>query len=165
MPSLAEKRAERAKKGTLSDANAAKLEQLARCCRSGDTKTVEDLIASGFDTNMSMGGDTYCAFRLSVEAGTTEVAKLLLENKADPNFCCVGDACPSLALTPLIHTAAKDGKPELVKLLLDYGANPLLVSDGRKPKTVASNDECYKLLRAAEVAELKKREEANASAA
>jgi len=54
------------------------------------------------------------------------IAALLLDHKADPN-CRVGEK----RLTPLM-AAAKNGRIEVVNLLLDRGADPMIVAeDGR----------------------------------
>ncbi|MFH1021403.1 MAG: ankyrin repeat domain-containing protein [Pseudomonadota bacterium] len=63
---------------------------------------------------------------LAVHKEDARIAALLLDYKADPN-CRVGKN----RLTPLM-AAAKNGRIEIVNLLLDRGADPRLVSeDGR----------------------------------
>ena len=48
--------------------------------------------------------------------GHTEIVKLLLNNKADPNICCEGRS-------PL-YSASLRGYTEIVKLLLNNKADP-----------------------------------------
>lgn len=59
-----------------------------------------------------------------------EAARLLLDEQADVNHRSQGD------LTAL-HVAASSGASEIVRLLLDRGADKSIVASGRRPGTAA----------------------------
>ena len=93
---------------------------------------VKVLIENGVDVNsVTSGGDTVLvsAFMLPLEPPNIDIIKLLLENGADADInkaCPIGDKEREPYITPLI--AAVSGthnkiNPEIIKLLIDYGAD------------------------------------------
>jgi ankyrin repeat protein len=99
-------------------------------------EAVEVLLAAGADPN---GLDYNEGFNGYVTAGppllqlpSRAIARALLRAGADPNY-----ADPETGLTPLI-SAAESNAPGLVRLLLQYGANPdIRLRDGRTAAQVA----------------------------
>merc|ERR1712224_216956 len=117
-----------------------------RAARMGLEEVEEVLKEPDFQINESVTGSENHVLRKAIEHGQTEVVKLMLEYKADPNIGNVGDSCPAVNHPPL-HAAAMNGFYDIVKLLLDAGANINVVVDGRKAKTVAKDKATYQLIR------------------
>ncbi|PVD26171.1 hypothetical protein C0Q70_13840 [Pomacea canaliculata] len=98
--------------------------QLIDCIRSKDTDALIDAIDNGFEVNfMDDVGQTLLNWASAF--GTQEMVEFLCERGADVNR---GLRSSSL------HYAACFGRPQIVKTLLSYGANPdLRDEDGKTP--------------------------------
>ncbi|XP_074662874.1 E3 ubiquitin-protein ligase HECTD1-like [Tubulanus polymorphus] len=98
--------------------------QLIDCIRSKDTDALIDAVDTGFDVNfMDDVGQTLLNWASAF--GTQEMVEFLCERSADVNR---GLRSSSL------HYAACFGRPQIVKTLLRYGANPdLRDEDGKTP--------------------------------
>jgi hypothetical protein len=90
--------------------------------------------------------DGYSPFMYAVVAGDLAMAKLLLQNKANPNFI-ISDNKFSKGETPLIF-ACRGGDLAMVQLLLQYGANMYLTAEDGTDAFKAAKDypEILKLL-------------------
>ena len=89
--------------------------------RTGGTiniKTVRDLLKSGANSNGVVGDVERPLLDIAILYGYTEIAELLLEYDADPNY---GDIHGNMA----IHLAISMGRIEIVKMLLDKGTTHL----------------------------------------
>ena len=84
----------------------------------GKKRTVEKLLAKGFDINHEFRGDT--ALSVAVQGGKQQILELLLAKGADVN---IGNP---------LGKAAGQGNIEIVQLLLEHGADPncLIVVSG-----------------------------------
>lgn len=122
-----------------------KNEQLFEAVRNNDISRAQNLLKLGTDVNYFMEAKSpYVKVNLLMSAvnnKSIEMAKLLLENKADVNW---KDSFNNLAIT----YAARSGNTEMVKLLLKYGAsvhdkdgngNPVLTAakESKNPETIA----------------------------
>ena len=98
----------------------------------GHYDIVKMLLAKGAEVNIySKNGLQVAPIHSAVSADNLEIARLLLENKADPNII------QSKGITPL-HEATQNGNPEMVELLLNYKADPQAkLSDGETPLDLA----------------------------
>lgn len=79
---------------------------------------LQELLAKGADPN-SRDTEGSTALQIAVEHEMTDIVKILLDNKADPNNVKDGS-------DPLLLKAASylPNNPEIVKMLLEHGANP-----------------------------------------
>jgi ankyrin repeat protein len=77
----------------------------------------EELVRHGADVN-ARSKTGFTALMFAAQQGDVVSARILLKAKANPN-----DAIPKSGATPLIIASAI-GKPDVVALLLDNGANP-----------------------------------------
>lgn len=96
--------------------------ELAAAVEREDVDGVEAALAAGADVDVMMtgdDGDMLTALMYSSLLGLEDIASVLLKNGADVN---VGMAKANF--TPL-HGAAFQGRPGVIKLLLDAGADPL----------------------------------------
>lgn len=111
--------------------------QLIDCIRSKDTDALIDAVDNGFEVNfMDDVGQTLLNWASAF--GTQEMVEFLCERGADVNR---GLRSSSL------HYAACFGRPQIVKTLLRYGANPdLRDEDGKTPldKARERNDEGHR---------------------
>lgn len=98
----------------------------------GHYDIVKMLLAKGAEVNIYSKNEMQVApIHSAVSADNLEIARLLLENKADPNLI------QSHGITPL-HEAAGNGSPEMVKLLLKYQADPEAhLTNGEMPEDLA----------------------------
>jgi len=87
-------------------------DRLPIAAHQGDYKTVEKLLAKGFDINRRCGDDT--ALSNAATAGREQIVELLLSHGADVNI--------SNPLGKAVQWG--NGNPKIVTLLLDHGANP-----------------------------------------
>lgn len=88
-----------------------------------NTIRLRDLLTKGADPNArDTEGST--ALQIAVEHEMTDIVRILLENKADPNNIKDGSS-------PLLLRAASylPKNPEIVKMLLEHGANPNVKQD------------------------------------
>ena len=85
---------------------------------------LKELLAKGADPN-SRDTEGSTALQKAVENGMTDIVKILLENKADPNNVKDGS-------DPLLLKAASylPDNTEIVKMLLQHGANPNVKQEG-----------------------------------
>ena len=126
------------------------LSDMLKAARLGDVAEVQAQMQAGMKPG-ACGMDGQTALHEAALWNRLEVAKLLLDANADPNV----DA--NVTHRPL-RLAAKRGQPEMVQLLVDYGANPTgkSVVTGTSIKTdTPVNDAgraCVKILQAAEAA-------------
>jgi len=99
----------------------------------GQYDVVKLLLAKGAEVNIySKNVMQVAPIHSAVTADNLEIARLLLENRADPNII------QSKGVTPL-HEAAQNGNPEMIELLLKYEADPeAKMSDGETPMDIAN---------------------------
>ena len=100
--------------------------------RKGDVAAVTSALDKGAAID-EMDGVT--ALYIACEVGNVELAKLLIDRKADVNLTV------SWQRTPL-YAANKGGYADIVKLLLDNGANPNQVAKAQTPLHVAAEKGC-----------------------
>jgi len=128
---------------------------LFRALQNNDPEVVQALLAKGADPNINTMG--YTAFLLAAGAGPTgrgggapanvQMMDLLIQHSADVNAKVTGTQTHSFNVsrapstnegTSALHEAARALRTDMVKYLLDHGANPeLLDADGKKPIDVA----------------------------
>ena len=111
-----------------------------------DDKAVRVLFHRGYKPDQGPTGCLSNCLQRAAYRGHLGVTRALLRGQVDPNE---GDGFKPL------HLATAGRHPMLVKLLLEYGADPMLGTTkcGMKPSTLAYNNghmESYKLLRKAE---------------
>ena len=87
----------------------------------GFADVVPILLRYGADPNKSDGDDGFSPLEKAIRKGFVDVVPTLLRYGADASE------------SPLLETAARDNKPALVALLLQFGADPDVVSDGVMP--------------------------------
>jgi ankyrin repeat protein len=109
-----------------------KNEQLFSAIQNNQKPQVEALLKAGCDVNYFKTGSPDIRVSLlmaAVNANYAEIAKLLLDNKADVNWK------DNLGNTAIMH-AAYAGNTDMVKLLISYGAS---VKDSNNNTTVLNN--------------------------
>ena len=94
---------------------------LEKAIRKGFVDVVSTLLRYGADPNKSDGDDGFSPLEKAIRKGFVDVVPTLLRYGADASE------------SPLLETAARDNKPALVALLLQFGADPDVVSDGVMP--------------------------------
>lgn len=98
-----------------------------------ETDVLYEFISKGVNFNFCVNDVT--PLYIACQEGYFEIAKLLIENDADINFCCDDKTSP-------LYGASMNGHIEIVKLLLEKGADPNLSRYDRKtPLFVASSQE------------------------
>ena len=88
-------------------------EEMRRAAIKGQADTVRVLVSKGANVNYKHGGWTVLMF--VAREGHTEVARILLENGADPN-------AKGRDGTSALTIAAEQGHVDIIKLLLTKGA-------------------------------------------
>lgn len=135
---------------------------LFRAVQNDDMEVIQALLAKGADPNINTMG--YTAFLLAAGAGpggrggnaqaNMQILDLMIQHSADVNarvtgVCCGPDKLYSYEVsrenmgnkepaskdgTSALHEAARAGRTDLVKYLLDHGADPKLVdANGKMP--------------------------------
>ncbi len=126
---------------------------LFRAVQGNDLQVIQALLAKGANPNINSMGFTPFLIAAGVGPGgrggngggaaNTAILDLMMQHDADVNAKVTGTKMYSMNVsraasnnegTTALHTAAQAGKPELVKYLLDKGANPnVLDANGKKP--------------------------------
>ena len=130
---------------------------LFRAVQNNDVEVIQALLAKGADPNINTMG--YTAFLLAAGAGPAarggigggnggvqvnmQILDLMTQHAADVNAKVTGTQTYSFNVsrapsnnegTSALHEAARVARTDLVKYLLDHGANPeILDADGKKP--------------------------------
>jgi uncharacterized protein len=93
----------------------------------GRTRGLEELLDGEPGLVTSWSKDGFTALHLAAFFGEEEAAKILLERGAEVNVVARN---PNIVVTPLHSAAAGGYHPEIVKLLLEHGADPNAAQDG-----------------------------------
>jgi ankyrin repeat protein len=88
-------------------------------CAVGDPDRVEELVEADPTLVRAIAADGFFGLALAAFFGHADVARLLIERRADVNRRSEHE---HLKVTPL-HAAASGGHPEIVRMLLDAGAD------------------------------------------
>jgi len=91
---------------------------------------VKSLLAAGASP-IAKHGDEFCPLQTACDRGNMRVAKLLLAAGANPDSQMPGGASKLKQGSPLF-SAVSSNKPEMVALVLSYGANPNIWDENRK---------------------------------
>ena len=97
---------------------------LVTAAQDNDLETVKNLLREGADVNAQEENDGITALHAAVESGNIEIARELLQAGAKPN------ARTATRHTPLMSLDG-DATPELVRLLLTYGAKVNSTDDAK----------------------------------
>ena len=104
---------------------------LLSAAKQENLELVKEAIAEGADVNAKINNST--ALHIISQSGNTEIAKVLIDNKADVNIKV------KTGITPLM-VASYYGNRDIVKLLLDNGANAnIFAQNGDTPLSIAEN--------------------------
>jgi hypothetical protein len=95
----------------------------------GDEASVKKLIQRGVSVNLVVPGEGHTALHQAVATKNLAMTRLLLDGKARTDVAGRYGVPRAIREFPL-HRAVTAGSPQLVKLLLDKGANPNAVDDG-----------------------------------
>jgi ankyrin repeat protein len=111
--------------------------QLVKAIKNGDVKEVEKLIAAGADVNEEYNKSPHNPpLYFAIKANNLDITRLLLKSGADANRCCIlyNAMNATSSCWRLIFYAVGTKNPEMVKLLISYGAD-ISVSDNHKFQT------------------------------
>ncbi|KAL7928911.1 ankyrin repeat-containing domain protein [Trichoderma chlorosporum] len=95
---------------------------LYNACFRGNWNMAKTLLELGADPNSGIGerpNSRWAPLVIAADLGNIKTAEILLEHHADPNICGPGDQD-----TPLWFAATSKGSVDLVRLLLEKGADP-----------------------------------------
>jgi ankyrin repeat protein len=124
---------------------------LFRATERNDTEVIQALLAKGANPNINAMGFTPFLLAAGVDpggrgggAGNTNLLDLMIQHGANVNAQVTGTTTYSMRIsyhpppskegTSALHEAAQAGKVDMVRYLLDKGANPELVdANGHKP--------------------------------
>src|SRR5688572_14526788 len=87
-----------------------------------DTTSLKAMIAKGIDLNIDILYDDHTLLFYATNEKKVDIVKILLEANVDVNKACPKTPDRRAGLTPL-HSAAFNGNLEIVKLLVEKGAN------------------------------------------
>lgn len=92
--------------------------------QSGQPSVVETLLGYGADVHVHGGdiGETALHIAASLPNNDSECAQMLLKSGAHPNVKQLDGQTP-------LHFAARIGKVEMIRLMLEHGADPQIKSD------------------------------------
>jgi len=93
------------------------VDRLVGACSRGDRKAAEALLGTNPDVRDQITDDHYIAFHQAAERGDVRALEAMLTCGFDPNRPDAGIGKTAL------HTAAMEGWPEAVRLLLAHGAS------------------------------------------
>lgn len=91
---------------------------------------VRTLLAAGASPTAKQG-DEFCPLQTACDRGNMRLAKLLLEAGANPDSQMPGGVSKLKQNSPLF-SAVRSNKPQMVELVLSYGANPDIWDENRK---------------------------------
>ena len=89
---------------------------ILHCVMTNDAESLQRvLLIDRYDLDASGASGTWTFLQLALQHQCYETTEILLKNKADPNHAPTGTPLP-------IELAKRSGSPEIVELLLKYGA-------------------------------------------
>ncbi|KAJ7430030.1 ankyrin repeat-containing domain protein [Mycena latifolia] len=86
----------------------------------GNTEIANLLLAAGADPNLCWSINEYLLLHLAVERNDVAMVSLLLDHESNVDQCW---GCDGYSTNPLIYTGLY-GQHDIVKLLLEHGADP-----------------------------------------
>lgn len=127
--------------------------KIVDACKSGDVETLRAFYNAGVPINIAT--DDFFPLAVAVGSQQLEAARFLLDCVAPVNWrrstgCCTTPLMEAAQSWPQKRPRSSSGDIAMVKLLLDYGANPLLRWNGTA-RTNCFNREICRLLEAAEI--------------
>lgn len=99
--------------------NDAVQKEIFEAIKASDVVKLKTMLDGGLDPNALILGGTVPMLASASHGGKTEVVRLLLQYKSNPNLSTSG-----FYRIPPLHSAAEQGHPEIVSMLLNAGANP-----------------------------------------
>ena len=102
-------------------------EELNYRVRRGDVTDIAQLAGQGVDLDEPWGVNNWTPLQHAIHKQQTESVRVLLEWGAQPDFTVSGNERP-------VVMARKHAGPEIVKLLIDAGADVSDEDAGRRPK-------------------------------
>lgn len=93
--------------------------EIFEAIKASDVVKLKTMLDGGLDPNALILGGTVPMLASASHGGKTEVVRLLLQFKANANLATSG-----FYRIPPLHSAAEEGHPEIVSMLLKAGADP-----------------------------------------
>lgn len=93
--------------------------EIFEAIKASDVVKLKTMLDAGLDPNALILGGTVPMLASAAHGGKSEVVRLLLQYKSNPNLTTSG-----FYRIPPLHSAAEQGHPEIVSMLLQAGANP-----------------------------------------